>query len=378
MLFSGLCALVVAMGIGRFAYTPILPLMKAEAGLSDTLAGVLASANYAGYLIGALWSSRPAWLTRRTAAIRCSLALSCATTAAMGLTTNLPAWLVLRCASGIASAFVLILVSSVVLDRAARAGRLWWSGILYSGVGLGIALTGISVPFLAPAGWSASWLGLAVASAVLSVPAFVRFDEGPRAAHAAPATRDRPHPLQFWSLMIAYFGDGVGYVIPATFIVAILRATPQLAPIASSAWILVGVVAAPSPAVWGALALRFGRMPMLAFALVVLAAGVVAPVYARNVAGASFSAFALGATFMGITTLVNVEARSLFPHSSNHAIGRLTAAFGVGQIVGPLVVSEVAATGRSYDVALLVAGAVLAASVLTLAGGQLAATSFRR
>jgi hypothetical protein len=111
---------------------------------------------------------------------------------------------------------------------------------------------------------------------------------------------------------------------------------------------------------------------MLALALAILAAGVVAPVLLRNVAGAAFSAVALGLTFMGITTLVNTEARALFPQASNRAIGELTAAFGIGQIIGPLVVSAIAVRGGSYDTALLVAGGVLAASVATLAGGRLA------
>jgi hypothetical protein len=110
---------------------------------------------------------------------------------------------------------------------------------------------------------------------------------------------------------------------------------------------------------------------MLCCALLLLAAGVVAPVYARNVFGAGLSAFSLGATFMGITVLVNLEARALFPHTSNRAIGRLTAAFGIGQIAGPLIVTGVVTSGGSYDVALQIDGVVLLAAAASAAVGGL-------
>lgn len=370
LLLSGILALVVAMGIGRFAYTPILPLMQGEAGLSGAFAGVVAASNYLGYFVGALWSAHPFWRTRRIVTIRWSLAIGCATTLAMGFSANGSAWLTLRFFSGVASAFILILVSSVVLDRAAREGMRWWPGILYSGVGVGIALTGILVPLLEREGWRASWIGLGALSAVLCAVVFAGLRDGDPAPSAESASSERANRPKYWTLMIAYFCDGIGYVIPATFIVAILRATPELAGLASSAWVIVGILAAPSPLLWDRLAARFGRISMLALALAILAAGVVAPVYLRNVAGAAFSAIALGLTFMGITTLVNTEARALFPHASSRAIGELTAVFGIGQIVGPLIVSAIAVSGGTYDTALLAAGAVLAASAL-LAGGQL-------
>jgi MFS family permease len=367
VLVSGVLALVVAMGIGRFAYTPILPLMKNGAGLSDTFAGIVASANYTGYLAGALWSAQPVWRPRRLWTIRAALAGGCLTTLLMGFTASPAAWLVLRFAGGVASAFILILVSSVVLDRAAREGRHAWPGLLYSGVGIGIVLTGIVVPLIAGDGWRASWIVLGGVSVALSAAIFALFRDDEAPFDPRPAVAGVRWTGPYVRLMIAYFGEGLGYVIPATFIVAILRATPQLAGIAASAWVIVGVVAAPSAVVWVRLAGRFGRMRMFALALVILALGVVAPVFAPNAVGAAFSAFALGLTFIGITTLVNVEARALFPAASNRAIGELTAAFGVGQIVGPLIVSAIAARGGSYDLALLAGGAVLAGSAATIA-----------
>jgi MFS family permease len=362
------------MGIGRFAYTPILPLMKSEAGVSDALAGILAAGNYLGYLVGALLAARPFWRTRRVTTIRWALAAACATTFAMSLSSDPVVWFGLRFASGVASAFVLILVSSVVLDRASRDRNTSWPGILYAGVGIGITLTGIAVPLLAWGGWRASWIGLGLLSTLLCaalLPGLSDRDTEPVAV-AAGGAGERPNPVRYWSLGIAYFAVGIGYIIPATFIVAIFRATPQLAPIASLSWIIVGLVAVPSPILWGRLGARFGRLPMLELALLILGAGIVAPTYARNVFGAMFSAAALGGTFAGITTLVNLEARALFPHSSNRAIGELTAAFGVGQIIGPLIVSAIATSGGSYDLALIAGGATVAVGFASVAAGRLA------
>jgi len=370
-LLGGLLALVVAMGIGRFAYTPILPLMKSEAGVSDAFAGVLASGNYLGYLAGALVAALPFWRPRRVLAIRSALVAAAVTTLAMGLVVNPFAWLGIRFVSGVASAFVLILVSSLILDQASREGRAWWPGVLYSGVGLGIALTGIVVPSLARDGWRAAWIGLGFMSVLLCVAIWPGLSEESADPSRAPdAAVDAPHPAIYWSLLVSYFAVGIGYIVPATFIVAILRATPQLAPIASSSWIIVGLIAAPSPFVWGRLALRFGRIPMLGLAMLLLTAGVLAPVFVPNVAGATFAALALGGTFIGITTLVTIEARALFPHSSHRAIGQLTAAFGVGQVIGPLIVSAIASAGGNYDTALLAAGSILLVGCAILAAGQ--------
>jgi MFS family permease len=360
VLVSGLLALAAAMGIGRFAYTPILPLMKGEAGLSDAVAGLLAASNYVGYLLGAIGSARPLWRAHRAAAVKWSLFAGIVTTAATALGPNEPLWLAVRFVAGVASAFVLILVSSIILDLAAREKARSWPGILYMGVGIGIALTGVVVPAIEGAGWRAEWILNAGIFALLALPAFfwMRDDAAPPAAAAGNANEPR-YGRSFWTLTFAYGAQGVGYIIPATFIVAVLRNTPGLAALASFAWVLVGLVAIPSAPIWNRLAARFGVRRMLFAALLLSAAGVAAPVYAPNAFGAIFGAFALGATFMGITVLVSLEARALFPHASHRAIGDLTVTFSIGQIVGPLIVSVVAMFGGGYAIALVIATIVL-------------------
>src|SRR5712691_1129797 len=136
----GLAALAVAMGIGRFAFTPILPMMQEDFGLSVSEAGWLASANYTGYLVGAL--SAIGLRLPSTFAIRAGLLVIGLSTLAMGLEHSFALWVVLLAVAGIASAWVLVFVSTWALERLALLGRSKLSGTVYAGVGTGIGIAG--------------------------------------------------------------------------------------------------------------------------------------------------------------------------------------------------------------------------------------------
>jgi MFS family permease len=136
------------MGIGRFIYTPVLPFMEEALGLTKPQAGIIASVNFLGYLLGALaaaWSALPGG--RRTWLLG-ALAASAVTTGAMGLTTSMAIFLVLRFVGGVASAFVLVFASAVVLDRLAASGRPVLSAIHFAGVGVGVAVSAVVVSVL--------------------------------------------------------------------------------------------------------------------------------------------------------------------------------------------------------------------------------------
>ena len=120
---GGLLALAVAMGVGRFVYTPILPFMLEDLGLTKGQAGLIASANFAGYLAGALLAMAPVLPGSRRAWLLGALVMSALTTAAVGLASSMTAFLALRFAGGVASAFVLVFASTLVLERLRIAGR---------------------------------------------------------------------------------------------------------------------------------------------------------------------------------------------------------------------------------------------------------------
>src|SRR5512138_1805699 len=141
---DGALALAAAMGIGRFAYTALLPATQRALGAGDDVAGAVASVNLAGYLAGVLAARHLAASSARAAALRVGLA-STALATLLGAATSAPlAWFVLRAAAGVASGLVFVLASAAALERAAPPGK------LYGGVGFGIALSG-AVAALTPA-----------------------------------------------------------------------------------------------------------------------------------------------------------------------------------------------------------------------------------
>jgi predicted MFS family arabinose efflux permease len=162
--WAGLAALAVAIGIGRFAFTPILPMMQNDFGLSVAAAGWLASANYAGYLAGALSAIGPR--VRPSVAIRAGLLVIGLSTIAMGLEQPFLSWLALRFVAGVASAWVLVFVSAWALERLSVLGQPSLSGVVYAGVGSGIVIAGgvCLVAMEWNTGSAGAWLALGIIS----------------------------------------------------------------------------------------------------------------------------------------------------------------------------------------------------------------------
>ena len=391
-LLGGILALALAMGIGRFAYTPILPAMIRAAHLDPSQAGLLASANYAGYLAGALLAvAAPGGPVRGRILASC-LAGTVLTTGMMVLTANPAAWAPIRFLSGLASAGAFVLTSSLVLDLLRRRGAIQLSGWLYGGVGLGIAASGLMVHILdGPLGWRGDWLALAILAAALCTLALALLPAAsaptlPRHPVAASSAGQRgrepgsgdPRRQQPSSpghrigaplalLLAAYFLEGTGYVVTGTFLVAIVNAMPGLSGTGPSVWIVVGLAAAPSCLLWARLAGRAGHIPALTLAYLAQAGGIVLPVLGGGIWIAVVAAICFGGTFLGITTLTITLAGQLAPGRSTALIGLATAIFGLGQIAGPLLAGTIASRAHSYSPALL------AASALVLSGGGLVA-----
>src|SRR5690349_3686717 len=214
---SGTAALAVAMGIGRFAFTPILPMMQAEHGLSLVDAGRLASANYFGYLAGALWAVRPAPPRLAILAALVSIALS---TLAMGFAHNLAAWLALRFLAGVASAWALVHVSSWCLARLATLHRARFNGLLYAGVGLGVAAAGVICLALMNVAATAeqAWLVLGALSIAVTAALWPLLGVDAAVPARSPTEQRFRWSLDGALLVACYGAFGFGYIIPATFV----------------------------------------------------------------------------------------------------------------------------------------------------------------
>lgn len=373
--FGGAAALALAMGVARFAYTPILPAMHHEAGLATAQAGVLATLNFAGYMAGTLlplFARRLGLAPGPKSMLRAGLATCLVTTLAMAFTDTYAVWGLLRFLSGVASALTMIYASALVLDALARRGTRGGAGIHYGGVGVGITVSGLMVMALEAAGvgWRVLWLG-ATALIALLVPEVLltvarRSAPAPAGARPSVAIADAPPVRNHWWLVAAYACSGTGFIVSGTFLPLIAKQQPETAPYAAFCWVLVGIAAIPSNVFWDLVARRAGATASLMVQYVLQVIGVLLPVFSRAPWAILASGVILGGTFMGIVTVANGEARNIAPHRTAEMVALMTAAYSIGQIVGPPVAGYLAAAGGSFDGGLGIAAATLLLGIALL------------
>jgi MFS family permease len=330
------------MGVGRFAFTPMLPLMLREHLLDVAQGGWLASANYAGYLVGALTAARVP-LRAGTLAVA-ALVATAALTAAMALPLP-PLWLPLRFLAGAASAWVFVATSVWCLGALAERGATRASGWVYAGVGSGIALAGFHCLVAAAAGVRSPslWLQLGGLALVLALPVVwvvARLRDtgtagGPNGARAASPADDG----NTRGIVVAYGIMGFGYILPATFLPVLARGVVDDPRVFGLTWPIFGATAALSTLVAARLLQGSSRLQTWAACQLLMGVGVLLPAIWSNAWTITFSALLVGGTFM-IITLAGVQemrARASSPAHAATLVGRITAAFAFGQIIGPMV-----------------------------------------
>jgi MFS family permease len=351
--------MVVAMGIGRFAFTPILPLMQRDLAMSNTVAGWLAGLNYLGYLAGAILCSVSPQILRSRLLTGSALLLSIVTTLFMGLTVSAFWWGAMRLVGGWASAILFIVISAEVGEALTRRGYGHWVGALYAGVGFGIAISGLIVPQLdLVGGWSLSWIGMGMIATVLAVFGILL---GRRRELVQAVTINKAGhagSLRVVHLLaVAYFFEGLGYIVTATFIVAIITITPGLESFAPYSWVAVGLAAVPSTLFWPYLARRIGSQRALLSAYTLQAAGILVSIHANTVFEVVFAAISFGGTFMGIVAMTLAEGNQRMQGEGGRAAAFLTASFGVGQVLGPVLAGILADLQQGFALPLMLAAA---------------------
>jgi MFS family permease len=370
-------ALAVAIGIGRFAFTPLLPLMVRDGSLPQSAGAWLAASNYMGYLAGAFTTSRLG-LSLPTL-MRVSLAGTAVSTAAMGAFDSLGAWIVLRSIAGVFSAWTLVATSSWALQHLARAVRADLSGSVYAGVGLGIAFAGLYCVTAARPGVPASelWLELgAVASLAIVVPSY--FVARPL---STLTVRTSTPPTSrtvgsYKGLVICYGILGFGYILPATFLPALAREVVDNPQVFGLAWPVFGFAAALSTVATARLFARVNRLRVWAISHLVMAAGIVMPSLWLTPETIATAALCVGSTFMVVTMIGMQEARARAPANSTSLLGLLTAAFALGQLSGPLFSGIIALLPIGHRAALGFAMQI-AAATLVLSAAYLWSQSHR-
>lgn len=366
VILAGISALILTVGLARFAYTPLLPVMRQEAGLSLLAGGWLATLNYGGYIAGLLVASWVGTLRLKFHIYRASLVIAVVTTAAMGLTDNLYLWALLRFVAGFSSIAGLVLASGLILDWLNRQGHPPELGLHFSGLGLGIAASAIAVAAMAELPWNWQWIGLGLLGIVFFIPAWWWLPR-PMGEHTA-ASGAAPVPSRRWlNLMAAaYFCAGFGYVVSATFIVDILENLPLLAGRGGWVWLVVGAAAIPSTFVWDRVAARLGQIPALLLAYALQTVSIVLPVITESAVLNLLSAGLWGATAVGIVSLSLSVIGRRYPGNPARAMARLTLSYGIAQIAAPAMAGYIGSFTGSYRGALVVSAVVMIAGMLLL------------
>ena len=347
---SGLVALAVAMGIGRFAFTPLLPLMMRDGTLSAAAGAEWAAANYVGYLVGALTAGRFAGNPRRGLLLSLlGVALATLATAAADRGAAELAGAGLRAATGVFSAWALVCASSWCLAELARRRAPQLGAWIYTGVGLGIALAGTLAWLGGRQRADALWLelGLLAGAGALLAWTLPRGPDAPPDGQVAREAAATAHggPGGQAGLVLCYGIFGFGYIVPATFLPAMARALTPDPLVFGLAWPLFGLAAAVSVAVAARWLPHVPRRRLWASAQAVMAVGTALPLAVQSLWAVALSAVCVGGTFM-IATMAGLQlAREARPDNPTPLLARMTTAFAAGQIAGPLLV-RVLGSGR--------------------------------
>ena len=363
---TGFASLALAMGVGRFAFTPLLPMMNDDELLTISDGGALASVHFAGYWMGALVAARLPMSPSTT--LRVSLLAIAATTLGMGLLTDLAALAVLRWIAGVCSAWVLVVVGSFIVQILTDLGRSDLQGFMFSGVGGGIGLVGLTCLLFMVAGIdsSASWQITGMVSLLIAVLLCLTLTPELLASQGTPTSPSSVRRPLIWTMLISYGMTGMGYAIPATYLPILARDSVTVPIVFGWVWPIFGAAAFSSILLAVRLRRRYTDRWIWATSQIVLATGVLLPALYPHMAAMALSGLLVGGTFMIITMVGIQEAHRIAPRSDamRHVAG-MTTAFATGQMIGPVLASSVYALNGNFAPILI--GTATALTVTTAA-----------
>ncbi len=372
VLIASVSAVVITVGIARFAYTPMIPEMMAGVGMDTSLAGLLATANYAGYLSGALLISFLRASLLKIRLYQLGLVGAVLTTGLMGYTEQTWAWYLLRFLSGLCSSAGVLIGAGLLMSWLLRQGHKPELGIFFSGLGIGIVLTAVLAELIRSRfSWDQQWVLYAMAACVLLLPVW-RWS--PDYRHSvpngqAPSAQGKTSMSLFMLLLqLAYFCAGVGYVVTATFLVAIAEASPLLSGQGWMVWLVAGFAAAPGCWLWDLMVRRHGDWLALLFAYVLNALSVLLLLLGSGLVSLLVSAMIYGASFIGIVSMTLAMVGRLYPDNPSRPMGRLTFGYGIAQMLAPMIVGYLAESQGHYDSGLLMTLVVISTGSALLMG----------
>ena len=358
---AGMVGMAVAMGIGRFVFTPILPGMMESLGLSASDAGLIASANYLGYLVGAVFAAGGWAQGRERSLMLAAIVASAVLAGLMGIAGDMAAFVAIRFLGGVASAFAMVFLSTIVFARLAALNREGFAALHFGGVGVGIAASSLMIGFLLLQGadWRAGWFWAAILSFVGAILVALLVKAAP--AGVGEVGREPPIPGSpaLTKIIVAYGLFGFGYIVTATFLIAIVRQGDGGRLFEAGVWLATGLAGIPSVWFWNRVGKKFGFPLAFGLACAVEAVGVIASVALGGYAGPLLGGVLLGGTFIAATALGLAAGRRLAGGAPRRVLALMTAAFGTGQIVGPVVAGYLADWTGDFLAASACAAAVL-------------------
>jgi len=374
ILLAGIFALIVGVGVARFVFTSLLPPML-EDYLSLSFAGILASINYVGYLSGSIFSIFIKDIHTKVKYFRIGLFLCIASSFLLGVTDNSIIWVISRILAGFGAAMALVVGSAIVMFKLQLKNKTKAMGIHFSGLGFSIVVTDLIVRGVFSYGgdWKDAWLVLATAGAFLSCySAYVLcFDKQPK----NEVIKHKFDKSLFSPLMViltlAYFTEGVGMVVQATFLPDIVNSLEGLSGYGGYTWLVVGIAGIPSCIIWMRLAHRFGSINVMIGAMFLQIIGILIPTFSTNIYLNFLSGFLFGSTFIGLVALFMNFAGQLSSKNPVFIMGAITAAYGIGQITAPLYSVALIENFNSYNPALYLTAIIVALGILLLGYAKL-------
>jgi predicted MFS family arabinose efflux permease len=373
---AGFCASLVGIGLARFAYTPLLPAIVSAHWFDPSNAAYLGAANLAGYLAGALAARPVAASIPAATKLRAMMLLATAAFFACACPVSFAWFFAWRFLSGLAGGALMVLAAPAVLPHVPPSRRGLAGGVIFMGIGVGIAASGTLVPLLLQLGLREVWMGLGVLSLLLTAIAWAGW---PREA-APPKTpvshRGAPPTGTLRALYAEYALNAAGWVPHMIFLVDyVARGQGRGLAVGGQYWVLFGIGATVGPIVAGALADRVGSARALRIALAIETIGVAIPAFDLGPVWLAASSVIVGAFVTGTVPLVLGRLHEILAHhpaQQSAAWTKATVGFALCQAVAAYALSFIFdVSGHAYALLFAIGTvAILAALAVDLAASR--------
>lgn len=368
ILLAGILAIIVGIGVARFAFTSLLPFML-EDFLTLTYVGILASFNFAGYLAGAVFSIFIKDINTKVKYFRIGMVLSIVTTFILATTTNETLWLVSRVIAGFGSAMVLIVGGAIVMVKLNFENKTKAMGIHFSGIGFSIVVSELISQYILKNGtWSDAWFALSVFAFVVTFYSLyiLSFDKVIKKDAVKYTLSKSIFSSYVILLILAYFTEGVGFVVQATFLPDIINTLDGLEGYGNLGWLIVGIAGIPSSILWMRWADRYGSVNVIIIAMGLQIVGILIPTFSTNMGLNLLSGALYGSTFIGLVALFLNLGGQLAGKNPVVLMGAMTAAYGIGQVGAPLYSVALINHFGNYNVTLYVTACIVFIGIVFL------------